>query len=66
MRARAKLFRDLRLGDHGAASDAAGQGFGERHDIGLHIPMLVGEPPPGPTHAGLDFIEDEQQIVLVS
>ena len=53
-------------GDQPAARDAAGQRLGQRQDVGLDAPVLVGEPLAGPAHAGLHLVEDQQQPVLVA
>ena len=45
--------------------DAAGQRLGQRHDVRLHVPVLVGVPLAGAAHAGLHLVEDQQQLVLV-
>ena len=49
----------------GPAGDAAAQGFGQRHDVGLHAKMLIGKPIARAAAAGLHFVEDQQQAVLV-
>src|SRR4029078_10362098 len=52
--------------EHRRAGNATADGFGERHDVGDDIEMLVGEPAPRAAAAGLHFIEDEQQVVFVA
>lgn len=42
----------------------ASQSFGDSHHIRLHIEVLGGEHFAGPSEAGLDFVEDQGDIVL--
>ena len=42
----------------------AGQRLGQEHHIGLDVPVIDGEKPAGPSHAGLDFVGDEQSAVF--
>ena len=44
-----------------APGDAAAQALGQRHDIGRHAGMLIGEPFAGAAAAALHFVEDQQQ-----
>ena len=66
VRAGPQLRGDLGLGEQAAHGDAAGQRLGQRHHVGLDAPVLVGEPLAGAAHAGLHFVEDQQQLVLVA
>ncbi len=47
------------IGDDGADRHAAGQPFGQRHDIRLDAVKLAGQEMPGPAHAGLDLVDDQ-------
>ena len=38
--------------------------FGDGDDVGLQAEVLRGEHPAGPAHAGLHFVDDEQDAVL--
>ena len=60
-----QLLGELRLGEQAARRDAAGQRLGQRHDVRLNRPVLEGVPLAGPAHAGLHFVEDQHQLVLV-
>ena len=51
--------------EQGRARDAAAEALGERHDVGRDAEVLIGEPLAGPAAAGLHFVEDQQQVVLV-
>ncbi len=66
VRAGLELLGDLRLRDQPAHRDAAGQRLGQRHDVRLDVPVLVGVPLAGAAHAGLHLVEDQQQAVLVA
>ncbi len=48
-----------------ADREAAADALGDRHDVGGHAEMLVGEQLPGPRDAALDLVEDQQRAVLV-
>ena len=65
VRAGPQLGGELRPGDQAAAGHAAGQRLGQRDDVGLHVPVLVGEPAAGAAHAGLHLVEDQHQLVAV-
>ena len=54
------LGRQQRRQRHAAADTLA-----ERHDVGLDLRVLVVEQLSGPAHAGLDFVEDQQQAVFL-
>ena len=56
---------DLGRGQQRPAGDAAAQRLGQRHDVGRDAEMLIGEPLAGAAAAGLHFVEDQQQPVLV-
>src|SRR5512136_2332020 len=40
--------------------EAAPDPLCERHDVGFYLLVLDGKPPPGPPHAGLDLVVDEE------
>ena len=40
-------------------------GLGQRHHVGRDAEVLIGEPLAGAAAAGLHFVEDQQQLVLV-
>ncbi len=63
--ARPQARGDLGGGQHGPAGQAAAQGLRQRHHVGRDAEALVGEPIAGPAAAGLHFVEDQQQLVLV-
>ena len=47
--------------------DAADLGFlAEDQQVGQHVEMLAAPVPAGNAHAALDFVEDEQEVVLVA
>ncbi len=56
-------FHDVGSGDDGTDGDhAAGEGFGDAEDVGVHtFKMMEGEPFAGAAEAALDFIEDEER-----
>ena len=56
---------DLGRGQQRPAGDAAAERLGQRHHVGRDAEVLVGEPVAGPAAAGLHFVEDQQQLVLV-
>jgi len=58
-------IHDVRTGDHGRKGHAAGDAFGERDNVGDNAEVLGGEHAAGAAHAGLDFVVDEQDAVLV-
>jgi hypothetical protein len=47
--------------EHRAERNAAGEGLGERGDVGLNAVVLIGAPLAGAAHAGLNLIDDEQR-----
>ena len=47
--------------EHGADRHAVGERLGQGHDVGLDPGVLVGPQAAGPTHAGLDLVEDQQR-----
>ena len=49
-----------------ADGEAAAEGFGGGENIGNDAVMLIGEPFAGASDAGLDFVEDQQGVVLVA
>ena len=53
-------------GQHGADRRAAGEGLGQGHDVRLDSFLLIGQEAAGSAAADLDFIEDQQQIVLIA
>ena len=53
-------------GETGADRKAAAERLGDRHDVGRHAGMLIGEQLAGAAHAALHFVEDQQQAVLVA
>ncbi|MNI48567.1 hypothetical protein D3C73_1031350 [compost metagenome] len=61
VREHAGVLAGQQCGQRHAAADALGQ----RHDVGRDVGMLVGEHLAGAAHAGLDFVHDQQQLVLV-
>jgi ParB family chromosome partitioning protein len=52
--------------DHGAQRHAGGNTLGHADDVGLDAPVLHGEHLAGAAHAGLHFVGDEQDAVLVT
>ena len=44
---------------------AAAERLRERHDVGHDARLLVGEERPGAAHAGLDLVEDQQEVAPV-
>jgi len=63
--ARLELFGYFWFRNECSASYAAGQRFGQRHQIGLNIPVLEGKPFTRAAHTSLHFIEHEEQLVLI-
>ena len=53
-------------GGHGGQRVAAGQPLGGDQHVRLNVEMLVAPEPPGAPVAGLDFIGDQQDAVLVA
>ena len=39
--------------------------FAEADHVGSHAVMFVGEPFAGATEAGLDFVEDQQHVIVI-
>ena len=56
---------DFGGGQQRAAGDAAAKRLGQRHDVGRDAEVLIGEPVARAAAAGLHFVEDQQQPVLV-
>lgn len=56
---------DFVFADEAATGDAAGDPFGEGHDIGLDAEVLVAEPGAEASAAGLDFVEDEDEAMFI-
>ena len=52
--------------DHGGDRHAAAQALGQRRQVGRDAVVLHGKQPPGAGNAGLDFVGDEQDSVLVA
>ena len=50
-------------GDRADRDEAAGQRLGEQHEVGLDPPVLRRQKAPGPPHAGLDLVGDQQGAV---
>ena len=65
VRARLQLLGDLRPGDQAAAATPPASALASVTTSGCDVPVLIGEPVAGPAHAGLHFVEDQQQLVLV-
>src|SRR5262249_16771818 len=65
VRTRDEFVRELRAGKKAAARHAAGERLGERHRIRLDFPVLTRVPLARASHAGLHFIEDQHELVLV-
>ena len=66
VRSRGKGLGGLVRGQEGADGHARAEPFGECCNIGSDTGMLIGEEFSGPAHAGLYFIEHEQQVVPVA
>ena len=66
MRAALPLRHQALLRDHRADRQARAQALGQRHDVGLHAPVLAGEHAAGAADARLHFVEDQQDAVLVA
>ncbi len=66
VRSRREGLGGLVRGQQGADGHARAEPLGERRNIGRDTRVLVGEELPGPAHAGLYFIEHEQQVVPVA
>ena len=66
LHAGAKAWGDLAFGQHRAAGDAAAERLGQRHHVGRDAKMLIGKPLAGPSAAGLHFVKNQQQLVLVA
>ncbi len=60
MAARTETVGDIFARQHRAQGQAAAQRLGQSHDVGLDAEMLVAEKLAGAAHAGLHFIEDQQ------
>ena len=50
----------------GADRKTVAQRLRQRDDIERDARMLVAEPGAGPAHAGLDFVDHQQPVVLVA
>ena len=66
MRARSHALGSLRGRKTGAERKAAADALGDRHDIRRDADLLIGKEPAGAAHAGLHFVEHQQQTVLVA
>ncbi len=66
MGAGAEAFGGFFCGDHGTDGRTASQGFGQGHDVRGHAVLLIGEEGAGTAAADLNFIEDQQQVVLIA
>ena len=66
MRARRHAGGGLRRGQHRADREPAAERFRKRHDIRLNADVLIGEEIAGAAHAGLHFVEGQQQAVFVA
>ena len=66
MAARPEAVRDLFARQHRAERQASAQGFGKRHNIRFDAEMFIAEEFSGSSHAGLHFIEDQQQAALIA
>ena len=64
--ARLRRIHDLGAADDAGQRKAAGQRFGDRHQIGLDAEMLHGKPFAGAPEARLDFIGDQHDAMLVA
>src|SRR5512141_2151118 len=54
-------------GDHGAeGSITTGETLRSNQDVWLQVPMINGKIPPGPAHAGHDFIGDQEHAVAAA
>ena len=56
----------LFTGQHRAHRQTVGQSLGQGHDIRLDAEVFIGEKFPGPSHPGLDFIEDQKRAGFVA
>src|SRR5436190_3243555 len=65
MHAGAEAGGDLRSREHRPARQTAAESLGEGHHIGGHAVMLVAEPFSRPAATSLDFVEDEEEIIVV-
>src|SRR5208282_408313 len=61
-----KARRDLFARDHRADRKSAAERLGQRHDIRLDAGVLEREKLSGASHAGLHFVQDQQQLVAVA
>ena len=61
-----RRVHDLGLADDRRQRHAARDALGDRHEIGLDAGVFDGEHLAGAREAGLDFIGDEQDAVLVA
>ena len=66
MRARHHVLRDFFDGDDGAEREAATDALGQRHDVGRHAVLLIGEQVARAAHARLHLVEDQHEAVLVA
>ena len=56
----------LLAGQHRPDRQTVAKRLGNRHDIGHHTELLIGKQGTRPAHSGLHFIENKQQIVLIT
>ncbi len=66
VRAGRHAFGRFRRGEARADREAAAERLGQRHHIRRHADALIGEQLAGAAHAGLHFVEDQQEAVLVA
>ncbi|MPM64296.1 hypothetical protein SDC9_111182 [bioreactor metagenome] len=66
MASRTPGLHDLVGGHNTAGCQPPSHGLTDRHDVGHHIEVLAGEEFAGASVAGLDFIEDEQDALLIT
>ena len=50
----------------GAHRNAAAQGLGTGHDVGLHAVLLPCEQVAAPAHTALDLIQNQKRVVLLA
>ena len=61
-----KTICDIFSRQHCAERQAAAQGLGQRQDIRLDAEVFIAEKFAGATHAGLHFVENQQQPALIA
>jgi hypothetical protein len=60
------LRHQASLGDHRPDRQSRAQALRQRHDVRRHAPVLAREHAPAAADAGLHFVEDQQDAVLVA